>query len=596
MIYHTFSLNNLPAHQLLPHLIRFVEETSQSDFAWQVCWLNNEDEQVIGLLPKTAWTVNQCRQNYSANNGTVTDETIKSKTQNLNQTNYNNRLDIEILKATRQVVSLAIDKNAQSDLAAINNQPAIDERLTEGENQDCKGYSYSNYCLDYQQWIEELILYSKDKAIQQSTPSPELNSDTHIEASASKYHSGLMGFIGYDIAAKALTPDPKLKLADQPCAFLGHYDIYLKPSVNHGWELHTEEQTPAPVKDTVVYYLQIFEQRLFDLLQQSTTPPALPLTALWNFKQYTEAFNQAQQHLYQGDSYQINLTQKWQAKLVTPTDAQLSEASFNPAPRLVDYLPELHQATKAPFAGYLSLTYSTDKQTAANTQASNKFELLSCSPELFVQFVTEQQPDPTQKNKNNSIKHKIITKPIKGTLPRGMTAEQDEQLKHQLACSEKDKAENVMIVDLLRNDLGKYAAVGSVKVPKLFAIESFSNVHHMVSTITATIKEEFHPLTVLFNSLPAGSITGAPKKRAVEIISELEIAPRGAYCGTMGFMNFDGTGQWNVLIRSLQADTTGQVSLWAGGGITVGSASVAEYQECHDKVDNLVQILNAKQL
>lgn len=594
MIYHTFSFNNLPAHQLIPQLIRFVKQTSQSNFAWQVCWLNNDGEQVIGLLPKTAWTVYPCQQNHSANNQAIKDTTANSET--LAQTNPNHPLNIEILKVSRQVISPNIDHNVQSELAATDNQlakSAMGATLSESENNSFSINSCTKYCVDYQYWIEELIQYSKDNANQQ--PTTQLDPDTNIESSSSKYHSGLMGFIGYDIAARALTADPKIELADQPCAFLGHYDVYLKPSANHGWELHTEDQTPPSVKDTVVYYLQIFEQRLFDLLQQSTMPPALPLTALWNFEQYNEAFNQVQQHLYQGNSYQINLTQKWQAKLATPTNAQLSAANFNLAPRLVDYLPELHQATKAPFAGYIGLTHLTDKQTATNLQYGTEFELLSCSPELFVQFVSEQQPDPDQKNKNNSITHKIITKPIKGTLPRGKTAEQDQQLKRQLACSEKDKAENVMVVDLLRNDLGKYAAVGSVKVPKLFAIESFSNVHHMVSTVTATIKEDYHPLTVLFNSLPAGSITGAPKKRAVEIISDLEIGPRGAYCGTMGYMNFDGTGQWNVLIRSLQADTEGQVSLWAGGGITVGSECTAEYQECHDKVDNLVQILNAKQ-
>ena len=180
-------------------------------------------------------------------------------------------------------------------------------------------------------------------------------------------------------------------------------------------------------------------------------------------------------------------------------------------------------------------------------------------------------------------------------MPRGLTTEQDDDYKQQLIDSEKDRAENVMIVDLLRNDLGKYAKIGSVKVPQLFAIESFSNVHHMVSTITAELKTDTHPLSVLFGSLPAGSITGTPKKRAVEIIAELETAPRGAYCGTMGYMNFDGSGQWNVLIRTLQAtsaaDNSKQVSLWAGGGITVASDCDAEYQECLDKVGNLLSVL-----
>jgi para-aminobenzoate synthetase component 1 len=233
---------------------------------------------------------------------------------------------------------------------------------------------------------------------------------------------------------------------------------------------------------------------------------------------------------------------------------------------LVDYLPKLYQATQAPFAGYVSVA---------------DYELLSCSPELFFTFVKHPQGE-----------HSIITKPIKGTRPRGDTPVSDSALKQELADSDKDKAENVMIVDLLRNDLGKYAKTGTVQVPKLFAIESFSNVHHMVSTITATLKDDVHPLTILFDSLPAGSITGTPKKRAVEIIHELEAKPRGAYCGTLGYLNFDGTGQWNVLIRTLQA-SAGQVDLWAGGGITIASACEAEYQECFDKVGNLLKILQA---
>ena len=187
-------------------------------------------------------------------------------------------------------------------------------------------------------------------------------------------------------------------------------------------------------------------------------------------------------------------------------------------------------------------------------------------------------------------------------MPRGSTDKQDESYKQQLVDSEKDRAENVMIVDLLRNDLGKYAKIGSVKVPQLFAIESFSNVHHMVSTITAELKADTHPLAVLFGSLPAGSITGTPKKRAVEIIAELESSPRGAYCGTMGYMNFDGSGQWNVLIRTLQANASSNnasvkerpINLWAGGGITVASDCDAEYQECLDKVGNLLAVLAQK--
>lgn len=566
MIYHTFAFHNLPAHKLLPHLIDFIEQSSLSYLPWHPCWLNNDGQQVIGLLPKTSWTA------YSSSDPVST---------TLKQSNLN----IEILKTSRQ------------DSDTLNSH-------------------YDRYGIDHQSWIEELTHYCNQSLMQQQSS----NSPLACYPSGTAFHSGLMGFIGYDIGARALAASPEIEVANQPCAFLGHYDVYLKPCSTQGWELHTESLISQAVKDTIVFYLQQFDERLLDLLQHSVSAPALPLTALWSAEQYAQAFTQTQQYLYHGDSYQINLTQKWQGKLATSADCALSADNFDQNPSLVDYLPDLHQNTEAPFAGYLALTHSSHHKPLSNnteplvknTDANNNatagndtvnynlatncdpsfhlgFELLSCSPELFVLFNKTESGDPSQPSKPQ-----IITKPIKGTLPRGATKEQDEQLKQQLAQSEKDKAENVMIVDLLRNDLGKYAEVGSVKVPKLFAIESFSNVHHMVSTITAVIKKEHHPLTVLFNSLPAGSITGTPKKRAVEIISELEVAPRGAYCGTLGFFNFDGTGQWSVLIRSLQADSEGQVSLWAGGGITVGSNCDSEYQECHDKVGNLLAILDPK--
>lgn len=296
------------------------------------------------------------------------------------------------------------------------------------------------------------------------------------------------------------------------------------------------------------------ENWLNDLVSHAKlpTPKPLSLLPLWQKSAYHQAFNKVQDYLIAGDCYQINLTQCWQGEL------------FNQ--QLVDYLPSLHQSTNAPFAGYLGL---------------NNFELLSCSPELFFTF-----------DRNGQGEHTIITKPIKGTRPRGQNLAADQANKNELASSEKDIAENVMIVDLLRNDLGKYAKTGTVKVPKLFDIESFSNVHHMVSTITATLKDDISPWRVLFESLPAGSITGTPKKRAVEIINELEAKPRGAYCGTMGYLNFDGTGQWNVLIRTLQASDSNNVTLWAGGGITIASDCEAEYQECFDKVGNLLKILH----
>ncbi|WP_288998213.1 anthranilate synthase component I family protein [uncultured Psychrobacter sp.] len=442
--------------------------------------------------------------------------------------------------------------------------------------------------MSYEAWQEVLIAYGQTH-----------QTDTNSQADPSApphYHHGLIGFIGYDIAAHELSPAGAIELAAQPCAVLGHYDIYLTPcDSGHGWALRTIGQHTAaeadPTLDALISCLDSLEQQLSKATNSiAKTPAPLYLQPRWHQHDYQAAFDKTQYYLEQGDCYQINLTQKWTGQLT-------SESTPTQATSLIDYLPALHQNTQAPFAGYLQTQPHDDDRfdnsdnsldTRDPHSVNAQFELLSCSPELFFTFTKEP----------NSDKHHIITKPIKGTMPRSNNPTQDNASKQQLIDSEKDRAENVMIVDLLRNDLGKYAKIGSVKVPKLFAIESFSNVHHMVSTIRAELKDDTHPLTVLFGSLPAGSITGTPKKRAVEIISELEQAPRGAYCGTMGYMNFDGSGQWNVLIRTLQArhapQQNTQVNLWAGGGITVASDCDAEYQECLDKVGNLLDVLVQK--
>ncbi|MGO3876106.1 MAG: anthranilate synthase component I family protein [Psychrobacter celer] len=442
--------------------------------------------------------------------------------------------------------------------------------------------------MSYEAWQEVLIAYGQTH-----------QTDTNSQADPSApphYHHGLIGFIGYDIAAHELSPAGAIELAAQPCAVLGHYDIYLTPcDSGHGWALRTIGQHTAaeadPTLDSLISCLDSLEQQLSKATNSiAKTPAPLYLQPRWHQHDYQAAFDKTQYYLEQGDCYQINLTQKWTGQLT-------SESTSTQATSLIDYLPALYQNTQAPFAGYLQTQPHDDDRfdnsdnslDARDPHSVNaQFELLSCSPELFFTFTKEP----------NSGKHHIITKPIKGTMPRSTNPTQDNAYKQQLIDSEKDRAENVMIVDLLRNDLGKYAKTGSVKVPKLFAIESFSNVHHMVSTIRAELKDDTHPLTVLFGSLPAGSITGTPKKRAVEIISELEQAPRGAYCGTMGYMNFDGSGQWNVLIRTLQArhapQQNTQVNLWAGGGITVASDCDAEYQECLDKVGNLLDVLAQK--
>ena len=541
--YPSWRFGGLTAAELMPRLQRYLY-VQKPNVNWQLVWLNNDGRPVIGLLPKMSWSV------YPLSNDAA-----------------NSNKPAPIYKVIRTYRD-GLDSHAKTNQAII-----------------------SSY-MSYSDWQEDLIAYSQTYDID-DTCDNNSSSTTEIEQQPS-YQHGLIGFIGYDIAAYELSPNARIELAVQPCAALGHYDIYLTPNAEQtSWQLtikdsvtDTDNEQKGVLVKTLISYLDIMDKELSNqalekpALETSYKTTPLLLKAQWSKRDYQQAFDKTQSYLQQGDCYQINLTQAWQGAFNTPSDN-------GSGVKLIDYLPTLHRNTQTPFAGYLAVNH-IDNEISVDTQ-DYQFELLSCSPELFFTFIKD----------NNSGKHHIRTKPIKGTMPRGLNTAQDNAYKQQLIDSEKDRAENVMIVDLLRNDLGKYAKIGSVKVPQLFAIESFSNVHHMVSTITAELKTDSHPLKVLFGSLPAGSITGTPKKRAVEIISELEGAARGAYCGTLGYMNFDGSGQWNVLIRTLQANTLSndkseqerRVSLWAGGGITVASDCNAEYQECLDKVGNLLGVL-----
>ena len=491
------SLQHLAPSQLITLLQQF---NTANNHAIYPIWLNNEGQNVIGLLPKTIFEIHSQNHLY---------QLTQKQRQNCS---------FDDLGYCDTVINTGADTatNKAAKAVEIGELTAVLEA--------------------YQQ------LSLKQSAIQHTANVG--------------YQDGLMGFISYDLSAHHLANANHMQarahhvessylMPNQPQLFLGHYDIYLTFENNH-WQLHATTQEAIEQMDVIQHWLT----QTLTVENQPVVNPIM-LQPIWQTSDYENAFYKVQDYLTAGDCYQINLTQCWQGELSNQ--------------QLVDYLPSLHHSTNAPFAGYLGL---------------NNFELLSCSPELFFTFANNAQGENC-----------IITKPIKGTRPRGQNVAADQANKNELASSEKDIAENVMIVDLLRNDLGKYAKTGTVKVPKLFDIESFSNVHHMVSTITATLKDDISPWTVLFESLPAGSITGTPKKRAVEIINELEAKPRGAYCGTMGYLNFDGTGQWNVLIRTLQASDS-NVSLWAGGGITIASDCDAEYQECFDKVGNLLKILH----
>ncbi len=259
---------------------------------------------------------------------------------------------------------------------------------------------------------------------------------------------------------------------------------------------------------------------------------------------YVRAFNQIKHYLKEGDCYQVNLAQRFVANCEgDPWTAYQALRKFN----------------AAPFSCYLNLP---------------TVQILSSSPERFLKLTDGV----------------VETKPIKGTRPRKTDYAEDQLQIKNLEASNKDRAENLMIVDLLRNDISKTCKNGSVKVPMLFNVESYATVHHLVSTVTGILAENQHALDLLKSCFPGGSITGAPKIRAMEIIEELEPHRRGVYCGAIGYIGFNGNMDTNIAIRTL-VHSENTIRFWAGGGIVNDSVAEEEYQESFDKAAAMLDLL-----
>jgi para-aminobenzoate synthetase component 1 len=260
---------------------------------------------------------------------------------------------------------------------------------------------------------------------------------------------------------------------------------------------------------------------------------------------YRQAIERIQAYILAGDCYQVNFAQRFQAPCAgDPWAAYLA----------------LRQACPTPFSGFQAL--------------ADGGAILSLSPERFIKVSAGQ----------------VETRPIKGTRPRGRDAQDDQAQAQELLSSGKDRAENLMIVDLLRNDLGRSCRTGSVRVPELFALESYPNVHHLVSCVTAELAPGKDALDLIAGSFPGGSITGAPKIRAMQIIDELEPTRRGLYCGSLLYLDVRGELDSSIAIRSLLVKD-GVVSCWGGGGIVADSDWQAEYQESITKVKVLLETL-----
>ncbi len=355
------------------------------------------------------------------------------------------------------------------------------------------------------------------------------------------FHGGLLGHLSYDLGRqlRGLTDTAhESSAAALPQLVIHDYDwaVVQDRVRRESW------LTGAPDTETT--------QAIQHLLQAPSAPEGqfnllTPFLPSWDFERYTAAFDQAQRFIADGDCYQINLAQPYRARY--QGDLATAYARLRPI-------------AQAPFSALFPLDHER--------------LLLSLSPERFL-----------------TVEGQVVeTRPIKGTRPRSRDESTDAEAARELLASEKERAENLMIVDLMRNDLGRFCDTGSVAVDELFGLESYATVHHLVSVIRGRLRADETPLSLLLGCLPGGSITGAPKKRAMEIIDELEPAARQAWCGSIFYWSRHGRMDSSITIRTLfnQGD---ELHCWAGGGLVHDSRAQAEYQELEHKVGAFLHCL-----
>ena len=357
------------------------------------------------------------------------------------------------------------------------------------------------------------------------------------------FSGGALGYFGYDLGRKveAVLSHP-IDQAVLPDMMVGIYDWAVVVDhrektaclVSHGFHPETRNQ--------LAELCALFDEPAVEV--SSYFALTSPIRSNMNFEEYAQAFHQVKHYITEGDCYQVNLAQRFSAQ--AKGDGWLA------------YL-KLRQISPAPFMAYMNF---------------GAMQVLSGSPERFLQVVANH----------------VETRPIKGTRPRSKDAVQDQQYAAALQASVKDKAENLMIVDLLRNDISKNCKTGSVKADKLFQLQSFANVHHLVSFVSGVLEAGKTAIDLLRGCFPGGSITGAPKLRAMQIIDELEPNRRGVYCGAIGYIGFDGNMDTNIAIRTA-VYANGEISFYAGGGIVADSVLDKEYAETLDKASSLLASL-----
>jgi len=346
------------------------------------------------------------------------------------------------------------------------------------------------------------------------------------------FQGGIAGYLSYEWGAEQ---------RDVPDAGLGLYDwvIAWDHIAGRAWIIAWTEERLAWVRE------RLREPTRTSFAALRRLPPS-SITSNFTRAEYEAAVTRIRDYIAAGDVYQVNLAQRF-------------ETTFDGDP--LDLYRRLRARSAAPFGAYLAL---------------DGVVIASISPERFVRV-----------DAGSGVAE---ARPIKGTRPRGASPAEDAALARALTESEKDRAENVMIVDLLRNDLGKVCRPGTVLVPELCALESHPTVHHLVSTITGQLRDDADAFDLLRAAFPGGSVTGAPKIRAMEIIAELERAPRGVYCGAIGYISASGVMDMNIPIRTVVLQG-GAASFHAGAGIVWDSDPAAEYDETLAKARAMIDAL-----
>jgi para-aminobenzoate synthetase component 1 len=365
------------------------------------------------------------------------------------------------------------------------------------------------------------------------------------------FTGGALGYFGYDLARRLE------KLADIatnsdaiPAMQIGIYDWAVVVDHRNKTVCLVSNGLDAQTRENWTALCALFDAPFNDDAANAQSFAVIsPIQSNMDKSAYSHAFNSIKRYIFEGDCYQVNLAQRFSANVV--------------GNGWVAY-QKLREISPAPFMAYMNL---------------GRMQVLSGSPERFLQVVDGH----------------VETRPIKGTRPRSADARLDAQYAVELQSSVKDKAENLMIVDLLRNDIGKNCDTGSVKADTLFQLQSFANVHHLVSIVTGKLQVSKTAIDLLRGCFPGGSITGAPKLRSMEIIEELEPHRRGVYCGAIGYIGFDGNMDTNIAIRTAvyisQSNSQGEISFYAGGGIVADSDLEKEYTETLDKAASILKVM-----